>query len=83
MTKVTPKQLQAIIEVLEESFKQIHSRVIYHDKLACILFPPDSVIPKDMTEMREELNFRGFFLFYSRWIYKGDPVFSVNVIKIK
>jgi hypothetical protein len=82
MTHPKPKQLAVIQEVLEESFKSKVVKTEVSGSLASLLFPCDIKVPKDIGELRDELEQRGFLLFYSNVIMKDEQYLSVNISKI-
>lgn len=81
MTKVKPKQLAVIQGVMEEALKKKCIKVEVDSPLSCMLFPYDATIPKSMGELREELEQRGFLMFYSKIIKDGEEYLSINVVK--
>ena len=82
MTKPKPKQIEIIQGVLEESLKAKAFKTTVDDCLVSLLFPESTKIPKDMTEIREELLQRGYIMFYSTVLEKDVPVLSINLTKI-
>lgn len=82
MKKPSPRNVAAMTEVFEESFKCKSIGSVVDDPMASILFPATVKIPKDMGEMRDELRSLGYLLFYSNIIYKENEVLSINISKI-
>lgn len=82
MTKPTPKQVTVIREVLEDAVRQKAFSTSSSGPLVSLLFPGSSKIPKSMTDLRIELEQRGFIMFYSNIIVKGEEVLSINISKI-
>lgn len=82
MTKLKPKQLAIVQEVMEEVIKKKCIKVEVDSPLSCLLFPYDSSIPKTMGELRDELEQRGFLMFHSKIIKDGEEYLSINVVKI-
>jgi homoserine kinase len=82
VTHPKPKQIAVITEVLEGSFKKKSVGLEVSGSLASILFPYDTKVPKDMGELREELEQRGYLCFYSEVMKKDEQYLSVNITKI-
>lgn len=82
MTNPKPKQIEVIKSVMEESLKTKSVKVEVSGSLASILFPSGTKIPKDMGEMRTELEQRGFIMFYSDVVVRDEPYLSINFSKL-
>ena len=82
LKKPSTKSIEAIQEVFEDSLKAKAITTKWDGVLASILFPITAKVPKDMPDMREELESRGFLMFTSNYMYKDVEILSVNITKI-
>lgn len=81
MTKPKPKHIQVIKEIMEDTLKARCFREEVVGPLVSLHFDESVPIPKSMTQVREELETRGFLMFYSYPVIKEKEVLSINISK--
>jgi hypothetical protein len=82
MKKPSSKILEVIKDVMESAIKKPCLKVCTEGHLTSLIFNGNSVVPKNMPELRSELEQRGYLMFHSRYIINSEEVLSINITKI-
>ncbi len=79
--RLSKKQVEKISIVLEKALDRSSIITKVDGDLVSIYFPENTKIKPIITQLREDLDDQGFYLFHSTILYKETPVLSFNISK--